>query len=200
LHRWRPAEAWPDVAPEALLADLERWLAPHLEGVTRRAHLARLDLRAILAAQLDGRLHPRLEEGAPARLRVPGGARIALRYAPGEAPVMAPVGRSAFGGPFAEVGLPIAVEVQVRSPQPGESVHGVAGVREPIHEGLRSGPGRIEEPQLDSRRVGFCQPVGEGVKRLVVVGGCREERGVSVGWRGDTCTRADERECGNETA
>src|SRR5262249_21356981 len=39
----RPDE-WPDVSDAALLASLDAWLGPWLDGVTRRAHLTRVPL------------------------------------------------------------------------------------------------------------------------------------------------------------
>ncbi len=88
LRAWLPDEAWPDVADAALLATLEDWLAPYLDGVTRREHLARLDLMSILPARLDWDAARRLEEGAPTHLVVPSGSRLRLEYAAGEAPVL----------------------------------------------------------------------------------------------------------------
>jgi ATP-dependent helicase HrpB len=88
LRRWLPEEDWPDVSDAALLAALEDWLAPYLGGVTRRDHLARLDLLSILDARLDWKTRQRLEEGAPTHLTVPSGSRLRLEYAPGEPPVL----------------------------------------------------------------------------------------------------------------
>ncbi len=57
-------------------------------GVTRREHLARLDMLAILASRLDWNASRRLDEGAPTHLTVPSGSRLRVEYAPGEAPVL----------------------------------------------------------------------------------------------------------------
>jgi ATP-dependent helicase HrpB len=81
--------AWPDLSDTALLANLETWLAPFLAGITRRAHLARLDLRAALEAQLDWKLKKRLDEMAPSHVAVPSGSRIAIDYSDPAAPVLA---------------------------------------------------------------------------------------------------------------
>lgn len=88
LRAWLPDEAWPDVSDATLLATLGDWLGPYLEGVTRREHLARLDLSSILKARLDWSTAQRLEEGAPTHLTVPSGSRLRLEYAAGEAPVL----------------------------------------------------------------------------------------------------------------
>jgi ATP-dependent helicase HrpB len=71
-----------------LLATLAEWLGPYLVGITRRDHLARLDLLSILQGRLDWTLGRRLEEGAPTHLAVPSGSRLRLEYAPGESPVL----------------------------------------------------------------------------------------------------------------
>lgn len=88
LRAWLPDEDWPDVSDETLLATLTDWLAPYLDGVTRREHLARLDMPAILASRLDWNASRRLDEGAPTHLTVPSGSRLRVEYAPGEAPVL----------------------------------------------------------------------------------------------------------------
>ncbi len=83
------AGPWPDLGDAALLESLETWLAPFLIGVTRRAHLARLDLTAALEAQLDWKLKKRLDEAAPTHVTVPSGSRIALDYSDPAAPILA---------------------------------------------------------------------------------------------------------------
>jgi ATP-dependent RNA helicase HrpB len=88
LRQWLPEEEWPDVADAALLATLEHWLGPYLDGVTRRDHLTRLDLLSILASTLDWNASRRLEEGAPTHVTVPSGSRLRLEYAPGESPAL----------------------------------------------------------------------------------------------------------------
>jgi ATP-dependent helicase HrpB len=89
LRAWRPEEDWPDLGDATLLARLEAWLLPQLDGVTRREHLARLDLAAILRRQLDHAQQQRLDRLAPAQLDVPTGSRIRLDYRPPGPPVLA---------------------------------------------------------------------------------------------------------------
>ncbi|MBI3777403.1 MAG: ATP-dependent helicase HrpB [Gammaproteobacteria bacterium] len=88
LRHWRLEENWPDVSDAALRETLEDWLGPYLDGITRRDHLARLDLPAILKNLLDWETGRRLEEEAPTHLEVPSGSRIRLEYIPGESPVL----------------------------------------------------------------------------------------------------------------
>jgi ATP-dependent helicase HrpB len=88
LRHWLPAENWPDVSDMALRETLDDWLGPYLDGVTRRDHLTRLDLSAILKNMLGWEQGRRLEEEAPTHLEVPSGSRIRLEYVPGESPVL----------------------------------------------------------------------------------------------------------------
>ncbi|MCW5750334.1 MAG: ATP-dependent helicase HrpB [Alphaproteobacteria bacterium] len=82
-------EDWPDISDVALDAELDQWLAPHLEGMTRLDHLGGLDLAALLAARLDWRQRRVLDELAPTHLAVPSGSRIAIDYTAPEGPVLA---------------------------------------------------------------------------------------------------------------
>ncbi len=77
---------WPDVSDTALLATPESWLLPWLDGISRRAHLARLDLRAALHGLLNWQQQQRLDEFAPTHLVVPSGSRIAIDYLDGAIP------------------------------------------------------------------------------------------------------------------
>jgi ATP-dependent helicase HrpB len=88
LRAWQPEGAWPDVSDEALLATLEDWLAPHLDGVTRRPHLEALNLLEIFNGMLDLAAQQQLQKLAPTHLTVPSGQRRALNYAPGAPPTL----------------------------------------------------------------------------------------------------------------
>jgi ATP-dependent helicase HrpB len=87
LHRLEP-QRWPDVRDEHLLATLEEWFAPYLNGVTRRAHLATVDLRAALTGLLNWEQQRMLEIWAPTHITVPSGSRIAIDYG-NDPPVLA---------------------------------------------------------------------------------------------------------------
>ena len=88
LLSWQPDGGWPDISDAALEADLG-WLAPYLDDLSRRQHLARLDLLAILQAMLDWQHRQRLQEEAPTHFQAPSGSRLPIRYTPGEPPVLA---------------------------------------------------------------------------------------------------------------
>lgn len=97
LRHWCPEDDWPDISDAHLAATLEDWLESYLDGITRRDHLTRLDLPAILQNTLDWTQRTRLDEGAPTHLTVPSGSRLRLQYTPGESPVLAVKLQEMFG-------------------------------------------------------------------------------------------------------
>jgi ATP-dependent helicase HrpB len=100
LRAWRKDGAWPDVSDEALLDRAGEWLAPFLDGVTRRAHLARLDLAGALNAMLDYPMQQKLARLAPTHWTVPTGSNIALEYFPdAKAPALHVKLQEMFGTP-----------------------------------------------------------------------------------------------------
>jgi ATP-dependent helicase HrpB len=80
LLRHRDPGGWPDLADEALLAELEAWLAPYLSGRRRLDDLGALDLTAILADRLSHAQRVDLARRAPERLAVPSGRSHAIDY------------------------------------------------------------------------------------------------------------------------
>jgi len=71
---------WPNVTDTALLESLDDWLAPWLNGITRRDHLPRLDMHEILHGLLEWRQQQRLNELVPTHIAVPTGSRIPIDY------------------------------------------------------------------------------------------------------------------------
>ena len=88
LRHWQPDAGWPDASDEGLLASLEDWLAPFLDGMGRLAHLDKLDLMGALNAGLDYPQQQALGRLAPTHLTVPSGNRYGLDYKPGQAPAL----------------------------------------------------------------------------------------------------------------
>jgi len=88
---------WARVDDAALLASLETWLAPFLGGVTRREHLARIDLAEALRGLLNWRQREDLGRWAPTHLAVPSGSRIAILYGEGDSPAIAVRLQEVFG-------------------------------------------------------------------------------------------------------
>ena len=91
------AADWPDVSDAALTASLETWLAPWLDGITRREHLARLPLVDALRALLSWEQQRRLDELAPSHLVMPSGSRIRVDYAEEGGPTVAVRLQEVFG-------------------------------------------------------------------------------------------------------
>ena len=89
LRRALPEKNWPDWSDAALLANLPDWLGPHLNGISRRAHLDRLDLHAALNDSLDWQQRQALEQLAPTHIDVPSGSHVPLDYDSGDQPVLA---------------------------------------------------------------------------------------------------------------
>ena len=88
---------WPDFSDAALMTDLEQWLAPWLDGVTRRAHLAKLPLADALRLRLGAERIRRLDEWLPTHLTVPTGSRIRIDYLDDLAPCAAMRMQEVFG-------------------------------------------------------------------------------------------------------
>jgi ATP-dependent helicase HrpB len=93
----RAREPWPDVGDAALATAPEAWLAPWLEGISRRDHLARLKLADALYGLLSWEQRRRLEELAPTHVTVPSGSRIAVDYLDGATPSVAVRLQECFG-------------------------------------------------------------------------------------------------------
>lgn len=72
---------WAPVNDAALLANLETWLTPWLNGITRRDHLSQLNMCEILLAMLNWTQQTRLQELAPTHFAAPSGSNIAIDYA-----------------------------------------------------------------------------------------------------------------------
>jgi ATP-dependent helicase HrpB len=78
------AAGWPDLSDAALLASLEDWLAPALDGVTRLSQLGRVDLASALRNRLDWERQHDLDRLAPSHWTVPSGSRLPIDYTDGE--------------------------------------------------------------------------------------------------------------------
>jgi len=97
LHAWMPELGLADVSDETLLASLEQWLAPYLQGKHRLDALAAEDLSQALASLFDYEQRRLLDEQAPESLIVPSGQSRRLEYAVGEPPVLAVKLQELFG-------------------------------------------------------------------------------------------------------
>jgi ATP-dependent helicase HrpB len=88
---------WPAVSDETLRQSLDLWLAPWLEGVTRREHLARVPLADALRALLSFDQQRALQEWAPTQLTMPSGSHIRVDYAGDNAPAVSVRLQEVFG-------------------------------------------------------------------------------------------------------
>ena len=72
-------QAWPDLSDAALAAD-PGWLAAALAGATRMADVAKLDLAAALATQLEWPQRRALDAALPDRVKLPSGRSARIDY------------------------------------------------------------------------------------------------------------------------
>ena len=82
-------EGWPDLSDGHLMETLDRWLGPHLVGVTRRSQLKKLDTMRIMRSLFTPQQLRNLEQLAPTHVVVPTGSRIPLDYSKETQPVLA---------------------------------------------------------------------------------------------------------------
>ncbi|MFC3129020.1 ATP-dependent helicase HrpB [Coralloluteibacterium stylophorae] len=97
LREWMPELGLPDLGDEALLATLDSWLKPALEGRTRLDALDEAALGEALKAHVDWPTRQRIDTLAPARIAVPSGLERAIAYAAEAAPVLAVKLQELFG-------------------------------------------------------------------------------------------------------
>jgi len=87
---------WPDMSDAALLAALEVWLAPYLDGVTALAKIEPQSLLKGLTSLLPHAERAALDRLAPSHFTVPTGSRLPIRY-DGDEPVLAVRVQELFG-------------------------------------------------------------------------------------------------------
>ncbi|MGL5662121.1 MAG: ATP-dependent helicase HrpB [Aeromonas sp.] len=87
-YDWLPADGWPAMDDESLLANLEQWLLPAVIGMTRLEQLKKLNLTEILRQSLPWPLPKRLDESLPSHFSAPTGSRVRIRYHQGQPPVI----------------------------------------------------------------------------------------------------------------
>lgn len=97
LRALEPEQGWPDVSDPALLDSLELWLEPHLSGITRRTHFARISLAEALHSLTPWPLDQRLSQEAPTRITVPTGNSIRIDYTCDGGPALAVKLQEMFG-------------------------------------------------------------------------------------------------------
>jgi ATP-dependent helicase HrpB len=96
-HAYPEHTDWPDVSDAALLAQLAEWLSPWLAGISRRSHLAKLDLHGALTGRLSFAQQRQLEADVPTHLTVPSGSRIPIDYLGAAEPTLSARLQEVFG-------------------------------------------------------------------------------------------------------
>ena len=94
---WLPEYNWPAVDDASLLATLESWLLPHMQGVHSLRALKALNVWQALRGLLDWSMLQRLDSELPAHYTVPTGSRIAIRYHEDNPPALAVRMQEMFG-------------------------------------------------------------------------------------------------------
>ncbi|WP_024561639.1 ATP-dependent helicase C-terminal domain-containing protein, partial [Franconibacter pulveris] len=107
--RWLPEHPWPAVDDEALLASLEKWLLPEMNGVHSLRALKNLNLTVALNHLLEWSLRQRLDSALPTHYTVPTGSRIAIRYDADNPPALAVRMQEMFG----EAATPVIAQGRV---------------------------------------------------------------------------------------
>ncbi|MEM1299465.1 MAG: ATP-dependent helicase HrpB [Pseudomonadota bacterium] len=118
----------PDLSDEALLATLEDWLAPHMNGCAQIGDLDRLDLTSILKAMLDWDAQQRLDQSAPAHFRTPLGSNVLIDYG-GETPAISVRLQEMFGTTVHPVvaGRPLLIHLLSPAQRPVQSTKDLPG-------------------------------------------------------------------------
>ena len=127
LRHWQSEAGWPEVSDEGLLLSLEDWLAPHLDGMSRRSHLDKLNVLDALMGMLDYPAQQALNKLAPTHLTVPTGNRCALDYVPGQAPALEVKLQEMFGTPNTPTVCDGRVKVTLHLLSPGRKPIAVTG-------------------------------------------------------------------------
>jgi ATP-dependent helicase HrpB len=78
----------PDLSDAALIASIEVWLAPFLDGVWKEEQLSTLSLLKIIQSQITRSVNQQIDLLAPSHLKLPSGSIAALDYS-GDQPVLA---------------------------------------------------------------------------------------------------------------
>lgn len=112
---WLPEAEWPAVDEEPLLAALEQWLLPSLNGVRDLRGLKQVNIAEALSRLLDWQQKQRLDNALPTHYTVPTGSRLPIRYEAGKPPALAVRLQEVFGEQrspmLAEGRIPVVLEL-----------------------------------------------------------------------------------------
>ncbi|BBO64728.1 ATP-dependent helicase HrpB [Serratia marcescens] len=112
---WLPEAEWPAMDEEPLLAALEQWLLPSLNGVRDLRGLKQVNIAEALSRLLDWQQKQRLDNALPTHYTVPTGSCLPIRYEAGKPPALAVRLQEVFGEQrspmLAEGRIPVVLEL-----------------------------------------------------------------------------------------
>ncbi len=88
---------FPDFSEQVLVDDMELWLAPYLNGVTKPEQLKRIDLKGALLSRLSWPVLQVFNDLFPTSVKVPTGSNIKISYRDNETPVLSVRMQELFG-------------------------------------------------------------------------------------------------------
>jgi len=91
------SSVWPAASDADLTVTLEAWLAPWLDNITRKEHIARIPLIDVLRSLLTWEQQRELDVVAPTHLQVPSGSQIRIDYLDQSAPAISVRLQEVFG-------------------------------------------------------------------------------------------------------
>lgn len=97
LRLWMPELGLDDCSDDALLANINSWLKPSLQGKSRLDALSANELHDALISAFDWPQRQLVDRFAPAHIKVPSGLERSIRYANGNDPVLAVKLQELFG-------------------------------------------------------------------------------------------------------
>ncbi|CAH0527105.1 ATP-dependent helicase HrpB [Vibrio hippocampi] len=96
-RQWLPEYGWSSLSDQALLDDLEQWLAPYMSQTKSVKQLQQIRLLEALQARLGWELQTRLDEWLPTHIQVASGNRHKIRYQFGQPPMLSVKLQEMFG-------------------------------------------------------------------------------------------------------
>lgn len=80
LKKWNPDQNWPEWSVEMLCQTSSEWLETYLENISKNEDFKKLNLSQVLLHHLSFEQQQLLETLAPAKIDVPSGSQIKLKY------------------------------------------------------------------------------------------------------------------------
>lgn len=80
--------SFPSFSGKILLQELDEWLAPYLNGISKPEQLKQLDLKGALLARLSWPILQKFEAHFPTHMMVPTGSKIKISYRETQSPIL----------------------------------------------------------------------------------------------------------------